>query len=88
MPRPLSLAGTYLAARHASTLRDVNAAATYYRAALRGDPRNSELLSRAFIALLANGEVDDAVKLAERVGHWMIHGKEMTAQDLPPQPRA
>ena len=43
------------------------AAASYYRAALRGDPRNNELLNRAFLAVLANGEVDEAVKLAERV---------------------
>ena len=39
----------------------------YYRAALRGDPRNNELLGRTFLAVLANGEVDEAVKLAERV---------------------
>jgi tetratricopeptide (TPR) repeat protein len=62
-----SVSGSYLAARHASTERDAAAAATYYRAALRSDPRNSELLSRAFLAVLANGEVDEAVKLAERV---------------------
>ena len=47
--------------------RDAAAAATYYRAALRGDPRNSEMLNRAFLAVLANGEVDEATKLAERV---------------------
>jgi tetratricopeptide (TPR) repeat protein len=62
-----SVSGSFLAARHASNERDAAAAAAYYRAALRGDPRNSDLLSRAFIALLADGEVDDAVKLAERV---------------------
>ena len=62
-----SVSGSFLAARHASTERDASAAAAYYRAALRGDPRNSELLSRAFLAVLANGEVDEAVRLAERV---------------------
>jgi tetratricopeptide (TPR) repeat protein len=62
-----SVSGSYLAARHASTERDGAAASAYYRAALRGDPRNSELLSRAFLAVLANGEVDEAVKLAERI---------------------
>ena len=62
-----SPSGSYLAARHASGQRDAAAAATYYRAALRADPRNSELLGRAFLAVLANGEVDEAVKLAERV---------------------
>jgi tetratricopeptide (TPR) repeat protein len=62
-----SSAGSYLAARHASVERDAAAAAVYYRAALRNDPRNSEILNRAFLAVLANGEVDEATKLAERV---------------------
>jgi tetratricopeptide (TPR) repeat protein len=43
------------------------AAASYYRAALRGDPRNNELLGRTFLAVLANGEVEESVKLAERI---------------------
>ncbi|MGA7487606.1 MAG: tetratricopeptide repeat protein [Xanthobacteraceae bacterium] len=62
-----SASGSYLAARHAGGQRDAAAAASYYRAALRGDPRNSELLGRTFLAVLANGEVDEAVRLAERV---------------------
>src|SRR5262249_56194797 len=49
-----SLSGSYLAARHAGDQRDVAAAASYYRAALRGDPRNNELLGRTFLAVLAN----------------------------------
>jgi tetratricopeptide (TPR) repeat protein len=63
----MSTSGSFLAARHASIERDAAAAAAYYRSALRGDPRNSELLSRAFLAVLANGEVDEAVRLADRV---------------------
>ena len=62
-----STSGSYLAARHAGGQRDAAAAAAYYRAALRGDPRNSELLERTFLAVLANGEMDEAIKLAERV---------------------
>src|SRR5438552_12078858 len=62
-----STSGSFLAARHAGGQRDAAAAASYYRAALRGDPRNNELLGRTFLAVLANGEVEDAVKLAERV---------------------
>jgi len=62
-----STSGSYLAARHAGGERDAAAAAAYYRAALRGDPANNELLSRTFLAVLANGEVDEAVRLAERV---------------------
>src|SRR5262249_39485763 len=62
-----SPSGSYLAARHAGDQRDAAAAASYYRAALRGDPRNNELLGRTFLAVLANGEVDEGVRLAERV---------------------
>jgi len=62
-----SASGSYLAARHAGGQRDAGAAASYYRAALRGDPRNNELLGRTFLAVLANGEVEESVKLAERV---------------------
>jgi tetratricopeptide (TPR) repeat protein len=62
-----SPSGSYLAARHAGGQGDVAAAASYYRAALRGDPRNNELLGRTFLAVLANGEVEEGVKLAERV---------------------
>ena len=52
-----SPSGSSLAARHAGDQRDVAAAASYYRAALRADPGNNELLGRTFLAVLANGEV-------------------------------
>jgi len=63
----VSVSGSYLAARHAGLARDAAAAAIYYRAALRGDPRNPELLNHAFLAVLQNGEIDEAVRLAERL---------------------
>jgi tetratricopeptide (TPR) repeat protein len=62
-----SIAGDYLAARQASVERDAVAAASFYLAALRADPKNAELLDRAFISTLAGGEIDEAVKLAERI---------------------
>jgi tetratricopeptide (TPR) repeat protein len=62
-----SVSGNYLAARHAGIERDAGAASTYYRAALRADSNNTELLGRTFLAVLANGEVDEAGRLAERV---------------------
>jgi tetratricopeptide (TPR) repeat protein len=62
-----SPAGNYLAARHAGTQRDATAAAAYYRAALRTDPRNPVLLERAFLSVLVDGDVDEAVKLADRI---------------------
>lgn len=63
----LTASGSYLAARHAGRQQDALAAATYYRAALRRDPKNLELLDRAFISLLVGGDVGEAVKFAERV---------------------
>jgi tetratricopeptide (TPR) repeat protein len=63
----LSSSGSYLAARHAGVQRDAGAAAAYYRAALRTDPKNGELLQRAFLSVLAEGDVDEAVRLAEQV---------------------
>lgn len=63
----LTTSGSYLAARHASVERDAGAAAAFYLAALRSDPKNSELLDRAFISAVAEGDVDEAVKLADRV---------------------
>jgi tetratricopeptide (TPR) repeat protein len=62
-----SVSGSFLAARHAASEHDAAAAAAYYRAALRGDGRNGELVSRAFLSVLANGDVDEAVRLADRV---------------------
>jgi tetratricopeptide (TPR) repeat protein len=59
--------GAYLAARHAGADRDAAAQAAYYRAALRADPNNKELLERAFLALLASGEVEESGKLADRL---------------------
>jgi tetratricopeptide (TPR) repeat protein len=69
-PQPVNrsgAAGNYLAARAANLQRDAGAASTYYRAALRTDPRNPDLTELAFYAVLANGEIDEAVKLAERL---------------------
>jgi tetratricopeptide (TPR) repeat protein len=63
----ISASGSYLAARHATVQRDSASASAYYRAALRADPRNPELLERAFLALLYDGEIEEASKLADRI---------------------
>jgi tetratricopeptide (TPR) repeat protein len=63
----MTTAGSYLAARHASVERDATSAATFYRSALRSDPKNNELLDRAFISSLAEGDIEEAVKLADRI---------------------
>ena len=65
--KSLTTAGSYLAARHASVERDAASAAAFYRSALRTDPKNNELLDRAFISSLADGDIDEAVKLADRI---------------------
>jgi tetratricopeptide (TPR) repeat protein len=62
-----SPAGNYLAARHAGTERDARSASAYYRAALRADPKNPALLERTFLSVMIDGEIDEAVKLAERL---------------------
>src|SRR5271163_5131763 len=65
--KSLTTSGSYLAARHASVERDANSAAAFYRSALRSDPKNNELLDRAFISSVADGDIDEAVKLADRI---------------------
>lgn len=65
--KSLTTAGSYLAARHASVERDATSAAAFYRSALRTDPKNNELLDRAFISSVDDGDIDEAVKLAERI---------------------
>lgn len=59
--------GNYLAALVAGADRDTVAAATFFREVLRSDPRNPELLERAFVAALANGNMADAFSLADRL---------------------
>jgi tetratricopeptide (TPR) repeat protein len=65
--KSLTTSGSYLAARHASVERDASSAAKFYRSALRTDPKNNELMDRAFISSLADGDIDEAVKLADRI---------------------
>jgi tetratricopeptide (TPR) repeat protein len=65
--KALTASGSWLAARHASVERDAASAAAFYRSALRTDPKNNELLDRAFISSVADGDIDEAVKLADRI---------------------
>ena len=66
-PLALSQPGNYLAGLIASADRDTAAAESYYREALRIDPRNPDLIERAFSAALSNGDVRGASALAERL---------------------
>jgi tetratricopeptide (TPR) repeat protein len=65
--KSLTTSGSYLAARHASVERDANSASAFYLSALRSDPKNNELLDRAFISSVADGNIEEAVKLADRI---------------------
>ena len=62
-----SPAGNYLAARVASEEHDTVAEATFFREALRFDPRNANLIESAFVAAVSNGNMEDAFGLAERL---------------------
>ena len=63
----LTASGAYLAARHAGRMRDAAVAAEFYRAALAHDPKNTDLLDRAFLSLVIGGKIPEAVRLAKRV---------------------
>jgi len=62
-----SLSGNFLSAIVANEERDTFAASTFFREALRADPRNRDLAERALVAALANGNMQDAFGLAEKV---------------------
>ena len=59
--------GNYLAALVAGADRDTSAAALFFREALRADPRNPDLIERAFAAALSDGDEAGALPLAERL---------------------
>jgi len=62
-----SLAGNYLAALVAGLSQDTSNAAFYYSEALKADPRSAELIDRSFISLLADGQMNEAMRLAEAI---------------------
>ncbi len=65
--RAVTPSGNYLAGRQANILRDAAAASAYYRAALRADPRIPNCSNSLSISVLAEGDIDEAVKLADRL---------------------
>lgn len=62
-----TLSGNYLSAIIADSQRDTEAAAFYYREAMKDDARSPHLAQRAFMSMLAEGEIDDAAKLAQQI---------------------
>ncbi len=67
LPVASSLSGSYLSGRSALLSQDIAAASNYFTSALRRDPENFYLLDRAFVTSLANGDVQQALPLAERI---------------------
>ena len=63
----VSQSGNYLAAIVAGSARDTLAASTFFNEALRSDPKNRDLIERAFVASLANGSTEPAISLAKQV---------------------
>lgn len=57
----------FLAGRLAQAQGDTRAAAEYYAQALKYDPDNVDLLQRAFTLLVAEGRMDEAWPLADRL---------------------
>ncbi len=58
-----SFVGNYLAGRHAQTVREGDAAITYFRNALSKDPDNSALKLRTGILLVSEGMIAEAIPL-------------------------
>ncbi len=61
------LAGSYLAARHASAFNDYRAAADYYARAMVADPGNPALMENAIMAYMGLGQIDRAIAVARRL---------------------
>ncbi len=59
--------GAYLSARLAANRHDIADAARFYRGALKVDPKDTDLLNRAFLYTASAGDMDEAAKLAHRV---------------------
>jgi tetratricopeptide (TPR) repeat protein len=64
---PLTLSGSYLSGRLAGQTNDLGNAAAFFGEALVVDPGNPFLLDRTFVLKLANGDLADALELAERL---------------------
>jgi tetratricopeptide (TPR) repeat protein len=60
-------AGNYLSANLAANESNLNAAADFYADALREDPNNTDLLTRAFLYAATVGDTEKAIGLAHRL---------------------
>jgi tetratricopeptide (TPR) repeat protein len=70
-----SIDGAYLAGLVAGAERDTGAASAFLTEALKADPKNSELMERAFVAELSNGDFENAFTVARAlIAHDKTNG--------------
>ena len=62
-----SVFGQYLAGRFARSVGDTTSASRYYELVLKRDPDNSDILTRAFLLMLADGRFEGAATLAHKI---------------------
>ena len=62
-----TLSGNYLAALVAGMSNDPTSASRYYSESIKFDPRSADLAERAFVTLLAEGKMTEALPLADTV---------------------
>jgi tetratricopeptide (TPR) repeat protein len=62
-----TLAGNYLAGSHAQDKRDSSAAIDFLSAALKRAPSSPDILHRIFALLIAEGRIEEAEKIAQKV---------------------
>lgn len=65
--QPHNVAGSYLAARHAQTEREEDAAASFYSSALKASPNDAMLYGRTITAKILAGQVGHAIRMAEEL---------------------
>ncbi len=59
--------GNFLAAIIAGSAQDIGPAARYYSEALKMDPKNRDILDRALLTSLADGNMPEAFRFAEKI---------------------
>lgn len=69
------VAGSYLAARHASIYSDFRSAADYYGRAVMADPSNPAILESAAMSYIALGQVDKAATIARRLAFLNVNSQ-------------
>lgn len=73
------IAGSYLSANFANSQNDYKSAARYFLEALDLDPNNLFLLQNALLSVTAKGDVEEAVKIAQKIS---ILGEPNQLSDL------